>query len=70
MSQEERTKLVSACKWADEVIDGVIYNPTIELLDKHKCEFLVHGDDLALGAEGDCNSIIRNAGRLKLKFSS
>ena len=33
----------------------MIYYPTVELLDHFKCEYLVHGDDLAIGADGvDC----------------
>lgn len=33
MSLEERVALVKGCKWVDEVVEGVDYNPTIELLD-------------------------------------
>lgn len=67
MSLEERVELISACKWVDEVVsDNVPYNPTIELIDKLKCPFVAHGDDLALSADGtDCYSIIKNAGRMK-----
>ncbi len=37
MSLEERVALVKNCKWVDEVVENVAYDPTIELLDKLNC---------------------------------
>jgi len=67
MGIAERSELIGACKWVDELItEGIPYNPSIELIDKLKCPFVAHGDDLALGADGtDCYTIIKNAGRMK-----
>lgn len=67
MNLQERLEIVSACKWVDEVAsDNIPYNPTIELIDKLNCQYVAHGDDLALSADGtDCYSIIKDAGRMK-----
>ena len=34
LNQKERAELVRACKWVDEVAEGVPYDPSEELLDK------------------------------------
>lgn len=52
MKLKERAALVRACKWADEVVEGIDYNPTIELIDKINCSHCVHGDDIAIAADG------------------
>mmetsp|Transcript_37372 Transcript_37372/g.33504 ORF Transcript_37372/g.33504 Transcript_37372/m.33504 type:complete len:230 (-) Transcript_37372:398-1087(-) len=67
MSFEERAEIVGACKWVDEIASGDIpYNPTIDLIDRLNCQWVAHGDDLALSADGtDSYSIIRKAGRMK-----
>ena len=59
--------IVAACKWVDEVAtDHIPYNPTIELIDKLNCQYVAHGDDLALGADGeDSYYEIKKAGRMK-----
>jgi ethanolamine-phosphate cytidylyltransferase len=46
MSDKERVALVKSCKWVDEIVEGVAYDPTIELLDKLNCSHVAHGDDL------------------------
>jgi len=67
MNLQERVEIVSACKWVDEVAtDDIPYNPTIELIDRLNCQYVAHGDDLALSADGtDCYSIIKDAGRMR-----
>lgn len=67
MNLKERVELISACKWVDEVAsDDIPYSPSIELIDKLNCQFVGHGDDLALSADGtDCYSIIKKAGRMR-----
>jgi glycerol-3-phosphate cytidylyltransferase-like family protein len=37
MNLAERCNLARSCKWVDEVIEGVPYNQTIELIDKLNC---------------------------------
>lgn len=34
------------CKWADEVVEGVPYDPDIPLLDKLNCSHAAHGGKL------------------------
>ena len=46
MSIKERVALVRACKWVDEIVEDVDYDPTIALLDRLNCSHVAHGDDL------------------------
>lgn len=68
MNDKERAELIGACKWADEVVyEDIPYTPSLDLVDKLNCQFVGHGDDLALTADGeDCYSIIKKAGRMKV----
>ena len=50
---DERYKMVKAIKWVDEVVRDAPYVTTLETLDKYKCDFAVHGDDVTLDADGD-----------------
>ena len=65
-SQEERAIMIKACKWVTKVIPDSPYDVTIEWLDKWNCECCVHGDDLALNADGvDCHQPVIDAGRFE-----
>lgn len=46
-TQEERYKMVQAIKWVDEVVPAAPYVTTLETLDKHNCDFCVHGSEWA-----------------------
>lgn len=35
--------MVRGIKWVDEVVEGAPYVTTLETLDKHNCDFCVHG---------------------------
>lgn len=35
--------MVRGIKWVDEVVEDAPYVTTIETLDKHNCDFCVHG---------------------------
>lgn len=53
MNEQERMVMIKACKWVDEVPDKATpYVPTIELLDELNCQYIGHGDDIILGADG------------------
>lgn len=52
MKNEQRMAAVSACKWADEVVFDVPYAPSRELLTELNCDFLAHGDDIPIAADG------------------
>ena len=44
--------MVRAIKWVDEVVEAAPYVTTVETLDKHNCDFCVHGDDITMTADG------------------
>lgn len=44
-TQEERYRMVQAIKWVDEVVPAAPYVTTLETLDKHNCDFCVHGSE-------------------------
>merc|ERR1719192_193615 len=52
MNNEQRMAAVKSCKWADEVVFDVPYAATPKLLDKLKCDFVAHGDDIPIAANG------------------
>lgn len=37
--------MVRAIKWVDEIVEGAPYVTTLETLDKHNCDFCVHGGE-------------------------
>ena len=41
----ERSDILRACKWADEVVEDTEYSVTVETLDKYNCQYYAHGDD-------------------------
>ena len=67
MNNEERLATVRACKWVDEVVFDTPYNPSLALLDKLHCEYVVHGDDMSTTADGkDAYEEVKLAGRMKI----
>ena len=67
MTDEERVSIVSACKWVDEVVEGVDYDPTIELIDRQNCSHVAHGDDIVVDENGqDAYMPFKEAGRMKV----
>ena len=67
MNNDERLATVRACKWVDEVVFDTPYNPSIELLDRLHCDYVVHGDDMSTTADGkDAYEEVKLAGRMKI----
>eukprot|EP00358_Blepharisma_japonicum_P006522 CAMPEP_0202940322 /NCGR_PEP_ID=MMETSP1395-20130829/389_1 /ASSEMBLY_ACC=CAM_ASM_000871 /TAXON_ID=5961 /ORGANISM="Blepharisma japonicum, Strain Stock R1072" /LENGTH=339 /DNA_ID=CAMNT_0049634741 /DNA_START=194 /DNA_END=1213 /DNA_ORIENTATION=+ len=68
MNQEERRIMAEACKWADEVIDGVEYYVTPEILERVGYDYVIYGDDLAIRKDTgtDAYADVRAAGKLKI----
>ncbi|XP_077022341.1 ethanolamine-phosphate cytidylyltransferase isoform X5 [Tamandua tetradactyla] len=65
-TQEERYKMVRAIKWVDEVVAAAPYVTTLETLDKHNCDFCVHGNDITLTVDGrDTYEEVKQAGRYR-----
>lgn len=58
--------MVRGIKWVDEVAEGAPYVTSLETLDKHNCDFCVHGDDITTTADGtDTYHIVKSNGRYK-----
>ncbi|XP_036766538.1 ethanolamine-phosphate cytidylyltransferase isoform X1 [Manis pentadactyla] len=65
-TQEERYKMVQAIKWVDEVVPAAPYVTTLQTLDKHSCDFCVHGNDITLTVDGrDTYEEVKQAGRYR-----
>ncbi|KJE97449.1 phosphoethanolamine-cytidyltransferase [Capsaspora owczarzaki ATCC 30864] len=66
MTEQERYKMVRACKWVDEVVEDAPYNTTLETLDANNCDFCVHGDDITTDAAGnDTYGVVKSARRYR-----
>lgn len=64
---EERLFLVEACKWVDEVIFGLPYTTQLSDLIKYDIDFVLHGEDISIDANGrDSYEAIKAAGKFKL----
>lgn len=64
--EHERYKLLRAIRWVDELVEKAPYVPTIDTLEKYRCQFCVHGEEPALGVDGtDYHQPVRTAGRYK-----
>ena len=67
MDIHERCALVNACKWVDEVAEATPYIADIPLLDSLNCQYIGHGDDIILGADGkSIYTPFIEAGRMKI----
>jgi len=65
-NEEERYKMVRGIKWVDEVVENAPYVTDLEVLDEHRCNFCVHGDDITCTAEGmDTYHLVKANGRYK-----
>ncbi|KAK8857750.1 Ethanolamine-phosphate cytidylyltransferase [Tritrichomonas musculus] len=66
LTLEERIEMIEACKWVTKTVPDSPYNVTTYWLDKYNCDCNVHGDDLALNADGvECHEPVRRAGRFE-----
>lgn len=64
---EERAAMVLGCKWVSGVILNTPYDIDLKYFKQTGCDFVAHGDDVALNSEGvDCYAEIRKSGLLKL----
>ncbi|KAK3751494.1 hypothetical protein RRG08_030519 [Elysia crispata] len=48
--EEERFRLLQALKCVDQFVGAASYGTSVQTLDKHGCDFCVHGDDATLRA--------------------
>ena len=64
---DERAAILSACKWASEVVPGTPYTVSEDLLDKLNCDFYIHGDDPCYDSEGvELCSYFEQRGKFKV----
>lgn len=65
-TEKERIQMIESIKWVDEVVGDAPYVTNLEVLDKYKCDFSVHGDDLTMTADGsDTYHLVKEANRYK-----
>ncbi|CAJ0582963.1 unnamed protein product, partial [Mesorhabditis spiculigera] len=65
-TERERYAMVKAIRWVDEVVEGAPYTTTVETLDKYRCDYCLHGNDITLDADGhDTYAAVKNAGRYR-----
>jgi ethanolamine-phosphate cytidylyltransferase len=51
-------------KWVDEVVEAAPYTTELAMVEKHNVDYVVHGDDLVLNADGeDCYAEVKRAGK-------
>lgn len=70
MTDEERRIAVESVKWVDEVLTNVPYVLTHEflknLIEKHKVDIIVHGDDPCISVDGqDVYRAVKEMGRFR-----
>ncbi|AGO10996.1 AaceriAFR504Wp [[Ashbya] aceris (nom. inval.)] len=67
MAEEERYMHVQHIRWVDEVVKDAPYVTQPAVLDHYACQYVVHGDDITLDAEGhDCYQEVKDLGRFKV----
>ncbi|KAH9388022.1 hypothetical protein TYRP_009226 [Tyrophagus putrescentiae] len=65
-NEQERYRMIRAIKWVDEVVEDAPYITTLETMDKHGCDFCVHGNDITLDEHGlDTYRYVKTAGRYR-----
>ncbi len=66
MNEQERYMAVRACKWVDEVVEAAPYTTELALIERYNVDYVVHGDDLVLNANGeDCYAAVKRAGKFR-----
>jgi ethanolamine-phosphate cytidylyltransferase len=67
LNQKERSEILRACKWVDEVAEGTEYTVTEATLDRFNCQYYAHGDDAAIDVNGvDMCEYLRTKGKFKM----
>lgn len=64
---KERSDILRACKWIDEVHEDTEYTVTLNTLDRYNCQYYAHGDDAIFDSEGtDICGMLRKHGRFRM----
>jgi cytidyltransferase-like protein len=62
----ERSKVVSACKYVDEVITNAPLKVTEDFLNKYNIDIVIHGDDINEQTKQNFYEDVEKLGKLKL----
>lgn len=64
MTLEERMLAVEGCRWVSEAVADAPYVTEPGFMDIHRCQYVVHGDDITTDANGeDCYAEVKRLGR-------
>lgn len=65
-TEQERYAAVRAVKWVDQVVEDAPYYTSVEFCKRFDIDFIVHGDDVSVGADGtDTYAAAKAAGMFK-----
>jgi len=64
MTDKERAESLRHCKWVDEVVEDAPWVVTQDFIDKHKIDFVSHGEDICLDENGvDVYKFVKDQGK-------
>lgn len=64
MNLSERMAAVEGCRWCTKAIPNAPYVTDPKVMDKFKCKYVVHGDDITTDKDGkDCYAEVKEMGR-------
>ena len=67
MHEEERYYHISQVRWCSAIYTNAPYVTEPSVMDEQLCQYVVHGDDIVLDANGeDCYTKVRKIGRFKM----
>ncbi|KAH9808679.1 ethanolamine-phosphate cytidylyltransferase [Melampsora americana] len=63
LSQSDRVKLISGCRWVNEVIQDAPYNTSLDFINQYSINYVAHGDDITTDSDGlDTYRYVKEAG--------
>ena len=65
LNVNERSEILRAVKWTDEVHAPTPYEPSVEILDQFNCHYYIHGDDPVICDGVNINELLAGMGRFK-----
>jgi choline-phosphate cytidylyltransferase len=65
-NEDERAEMVLHCRYVDEVVPRCPWIVTPEFVEKHKIDFVVHGEDPCVTADGeDVYKTVKDMGKFR-----